>query len=329
MIIFDNVTKKYSDLTALSNINLTINDGEIFGLVGSSGAGKSTLLRTINKLENLDDGEIYVSNVIDGEDKVAVSTLKGKELRLYRQNVAMIFQHFALLETQSVYKNIALPLEASHQKRDYIKDKVLELAQIVGIDDKLDSLPSELSGGQKQRVAIARSLALNPHILLCDEATSALDPNTTTQILDILKKINQELRITIVIVTHQMEVVKYICDRVAVLNKGQILEVGKTEDIFLYKNEALQTLIDEKPIVPSRGKNIRLIFPKKSATESLITKMARDLGVDFDIVWGKLEKFGGDVLGSLVINVKDEDYDKIINYIKQTDVKFELVKEEE
>ncbi len=318
MIRFINVVKKYSDLVALKNINLEILDGEIFGLVGPSGAGKSTLLRTINKLEEVDDGQILV-------DDINVCNLNGKYLANYRQKVAMIFQHFALLNTQSVYKNIALPLEARHFKKKEIKEKVLKLAEITGISDKLNSLPITLSGGQCQRVAIARALALNPKILLCDEATSALDPNTTIQILDILKKINKELKITIVIVTHQMEVVKYICDRVAIINKGEILEIGKTEDIFLYKNKALQTLIAEKPIVPLSGKNIKLIFPKKSASESLITKMARDLNIDFDIVWGKLEKFGDDVLGSLVINVKDKDFINVLNYIDKTDVKYELI----
>lgn len=318
MIKFINVLKKYSDLTALKNINLEINDGEIFGLVGPSGAGKSTLLRTINQLEKVDDGKIIVN------DKV-INELKGKELLEYRQKVAMIFQHFALLQTQSVYKNIALPLEARHYKKADVEKRVKYLANLVGIEDKLSSLPSKLSGGQSQRVAIARALALEPEILLCDEATSALDPNTTIQILDILKKINKELKITIVLVTHQMEVVKYICDRVTIISKGEILETGKTEDIFLYKNKALETLIDEKPILPLNGKNIKLIFPKKSASESLITKMARELNIDFDIAWGKLEKFGEDVLGSLVINVNDKDYEKVINYIDNTDVKYELL----
>lgn len=317
-IKFVNIVKKYSDLTALSNINLTINKGEVFGLVGPSGAGKSTLLRTINKLEEVDSGDIFVNNY-------KINDLKGKDLASYRQKVAMIFQHFTLLQTQNVYKNIALPLEVKHIKKEKVKERVLYLAKLVGLEEKLDSLPNTLSGGQSQRVAIARALALEPEILLCDEATSALDPNTTIQILDILKKINKELGITIVLVTHQMEVVKYICNRVAIINKGKIIETGNTEDIFLYKNKALDTLINEKPVLPATGKNIKLIFPKKSASDSLITKMARELNIDFDIAWGKLEKFGDDVLGSLVINVSDKDFQKVLDYVSKTDVKYEVM----
>lgn len=318
MIKFINVLKKYSDLTALKNINLEINDGEIFGLVGPSGAGKSTLLRTINKLEEVDGGQILVDNQV-------VNNLKRKELRMFRKKVAMIFQHFSLLQTKNVYYNIALPLKCMHFKKDDINKRVLELANIVGITHKLKSKPRELSGGEAQRVAIARALALEPKILLCDEATSALDPNTTKQILALLREINKKLNITIILVTHQMEVVKEICERIAIIKNGELLEVGKTEDLFLSSSTALKTLIDEKPIIPSTGKSIRLFFPRESTSDSLITKMARDLNIDFSIVWGKLEKFGEDVLGSLVINVKENDLESVITYIEKDNVKYELL----
>ncbi len=357
MIKFVDVFKKYNELTALNNINLEIEDGEIFGIVGPSGAGKSTLLRTINKLEEVDGGKIYVNDE-------CVNDLQGKSLRMYRKKVAMIFQHFALLQTKNVYYNIALPLKCKHEKKcltneneeieikenngtfkricttlslpfKKIKEKrvkidkrVKELAEIVGITDKLKNKPSTLSGGEAQRVAIARALALEPEILLCDEATSALDPNTTKQILSLLRKINKTLGITIVLVTHQMEVVKEICERIAIIKDGEILEVGKTEDLFLSSSSALKTLADDKPILPKTGKSIRLFFPKTYTSDSLITRMARELNVDFSIVWGKLEQFGDDVLGSLVINTKDEDFNKIKDYIDKEDVKYEVLESE-
>lgn len=318
MIEFKNVCKKYGEVEALENINLTINDGEIFGLVGQSGAGKSTLLRTINQLEHISSGDI----LIDGK---SIINLSKRELRELRTKIGMIFQSFALLETQTVYNNIALPLKCHHFKKDDIKKRVLELADIVGISDKLDKKPRELSGGQKQRVAIARSLALNPKIILCDEATSALDPITTKSILELLKEINKKAGITIVIVTHQMEVVKEACERIAIINKGNVLEIGRTDELFLSSSKALQTLVQEDEIIPSAGRNIRIYFPKDSTADSLITKMARELDVDFSIVWGKLEKFQDNVLGSLIINVKDEDFSRVHAYLLKKDVRIEVI----
>lgn len=318
MIEFKNVSKLYGEVDALTDINLTINDGEIFGLVGQSGAGKSTLLRTINQLEKINGGDI----LIDGK---SIINLSRKELRELRSKIGMIFQNFSLLETRTVYQNIALPLKCKHVKRELIKEKVLKLAKVVGIDDKLDKKPRELSGGQKQRVAIARSLTLDPSILLCDEATSALDPITTNSILDLLKQINKDLGITIVIVTHQMEVVKASCERIAIINKGKLLEVGKTDDLFLSSSKALKTLIHEDEIVPNSGRNIKIYFPKDSTADSLITKMARALDIDFSIVWGKLEKFKDDVLGSLIINVNAKDFDNVIKYLNNNNVRIEVL----
>lgn len=317
MIKFNQITKKYNELTALENIYLEIADHEIFGLVGPSGAGKSTLLRTINRLEEIESGQILV-------DDVDVSTLKGKDLRNYRKQVAMIFQHFSLLETQTVFQNIALPLKCAHFKKADIENRVSELLKIVGLEDKRNVKPRNLSGGQKQRVAIARAIALNPKILLCDEATSALDPATTKSILALLKDIHERLHITIVIVTHQMEVVKQVCERVAILKEGKIVEIGNTEDLFLSSNEALKSITASEEILPSEGINIQIYFPKSFTSEALITKMARKLNIDFSIVWGKLEQFRDDVLGSLIINVKNEDYQQVIAYLDAEACRYEV-----
>lgn len=317
MVEFKNVNKNYGMFNALNDINLTINDGEIFGLVGKSGAGKSTLLRTINKLETIDNGEVIVNGI-------NINELKGKNLRNYRKKVAMIFQQFSLLETKTVYDNIALPLECLHLSKEEIREKVTDLAKIVSLEDKLNNLSTELSGGQKQRVAIARSLALSPEILLCDEATSALDPITTRQILELLKEINKNLGITIIIVTHQMEVVKEICQRIAIMKDGKILDIGNTKDLFLSNNEALKTIIDDIDVIPNINHNIKLYFGSTSK-DAFITKMARNLDIDFSIVWGKLEKFEDDVLGTLVINVKDDDYKDVIAYLNNTNIKFEVL----
>lgn len=317
MVEFKNVNKNYGMFNALNDINLTINDGEIFGLVGKSGAGKSTLLRTINKLETIDNGEVIVNGI-------NINELKGKNLRNYRKKVAMIFQQFSLLETKTVYDNIALPLECLHLSKEEIREKVTDLAKIVSLEDKLNNLSTELSGGQKQRVAIARSLALSPEILLCDEATSALDPITTRQILELLKEINKNLGITIIIVTHQMEVVKEICQRIAIMKDGKILDIGNTKDLFLSNNEALKTIIDDIDVIPSINHNIKLYFGSTSK-DAFITKMARNLDIDFSIVWGKLEKFEDDVLGTLVINVKDDDYKDVIAYLNNTNIKYEVL----
>lgn len=320
-IEFKNVYKKYGALTALNNVNLQIYEGEIFGIVGQSGAGKSTLLRTINRLEEIESGEVLV-------DGVNVVDLNSKQLREYRKNCGMIFQHFSLMETKNVYQNIALPLQCNHYKKEEISKRVKELAEIVGLSNKLKSKPRQLSGGQKQRVAIARALALNPQVLLCDEATSALDPITTESILQLLRQINKQLGITIVIVTHQMEVVKSACERIAVLKNGDVLQVGPTDEIFLSSESALKTLIKDYEILPTTGINIRLFFPKSCSVDYFITKLARELDVDFSICAGKLERFRDDVLGTLIINIKDEDKGKVLGYIASSSVGFEVINSE-
>lgn len=320
-IEFKNVTKNFDNLVALNNISLSINEGEIFGIVGQSGAGKSTLLRTINRLEEVDSGVVLVDNK-------NIISLNNKELREFRKNCGMIFQHFSLMETKNVFQNIALPLQCNKYKKDEIQKKVIELAEIVGLSDKLKSKPRELSGGQKQRVAIARALALNPNILLCDEATSALDPITTKSILNLLKKINEEMNITIVLVTHQMEVVKEICERIAIIKDGNVVQVGYTDEIFLSSNNELSSLIDEEEILPNNGVNIKVYFPRNCSSDSIITKMARELDIDFSICWGKLEKFRDNVLGTLIINIKEEYKEIVLDYIKKINVECEVIEHE-
>ncbi len=318
MVEFVNVSKNFNQVRALKDINLKINDKEIFGLVGQSGAGKSTLLRTINQLEKIDSGDI----LINGK---SIINLSKKDLRIMRQEIGMIFQDFALLETQNVYQNIALPLVCAHYHKEDIDKRVNELIEIVGLTDKRKAKPRELSGGQKQRVAIARSIALNPKILLCDEATSALDPITTQSILQLLRKINKKFGITIILVTHQMEVVKAICERIAIIQDGVILDIGQTDDLFLSSSKSLKTLVQEEEIIPTSGKNIKLYFPKDCTADSIITKMARQLDIDFSIVWGKLERFQENVLGSLVINVANSNFEDVIDYLKKTDVRIEVL----
>lgn len=319
MIKINNLYKSFNDIEVLKDITLEIKKGEVFGLVGHSGAGKSTLLRCINGLETYDKGRIIVNEYEE------VKELGNKSVRSFRKNLGMIFQHFSLLERRNVYDNVALPLECWGYSKDEIDKRVSELLELVGLADKKKSKPRQLSGGQKQRVAIARALALNPDILLCDEATSALDPNTTKSILALLRDINEKLGITIIIVTHQMEVVKEICQRVAIMEGGQVIAVGKTEDLFLKNSKALKTLIGEEEILPTEGINIRLFFPKDDSNDSIITAMARELNIDFSIVWGKLERFRDDVLGSLVINIKENQKYEVIKYLKSKNMQWEVI----
>ena len=322
MIEFINVKKEFSGVKALENVTFTIPSSCVFGIVGKSGAGKSTLLRTINRLENIDAGQI----LIDGVD---VTKLDGKALRLLRKNIGMIFQHFSLLETKDVFHNIALPLQTNGYKKEQIKERVEELAKLVGIYEKIYEKPRNLSGGQKQRVAIARALALNPKILLCDEATSALDPQTTKAILRLLLDIKEKYNITIIMVTHQMEVVKEVCDRIAILNDGILQEEGYTDVLFTSSSTAMKELTDEEEIVPNVGVNIKISFPKESSEEPIITMMARELDIDFSIVWGKLEKFRDSILGSLIINIDEKNLEKVTKYLKAKNIIFSVVEKGE
>ena len=317
MIKIENLTKFYGYTQILFDINLEVKKGEIFAIVGHSGAGKSTLLRCINGLENYQGGSL---KVFDKE----IKNLDETQQRHLRRDVGMIFQHFALMARKNVFENVATPLKFWGYKSDETEKRVRELLNLVGLESKAKSYPSELSGGQKQRVAIARALALNPKILLSDEATSALDPNTTNQILELLEKINKELDISVVIVTHEMEVVKSIAKRAILLEGGKIIGSGSIEELFLKPDEKMKEFLGEVEILPSTGTNIRLFFPKEVAQNSVITHMARSLNIDFNIVWGKLEKLNDNVLGSLVINIDEKDKENVLNYIKQSGVLWEV-----
>ncbi|MBF0897355.1 MAG: methionine ABC transporter ATP-binding protein [Campylobacter concisus] len=317
MIKIENLTKFYGDTQILFDINLEVKKGEIFAIVGHSGAGKSTLLRCINGLESYQGGSL---KVFDQE----IKNLDETQQRHLRRDVGMIFQHFALMARKNVFENVATPLKFWGYKSDETEKRVRELLNLVGLESKAKSYPSELSGGQKQRVAIARALALNPKILLSDEATSALDPNTTNQILELLEKINKELDISVVIVTHEMEVVKSIAKRAILLEGGKIIGSGSIEELFLKPDEKMKEFLGEVEILPSTGTNIRLFFPKEVAQNSVITHMARSLNIDFNIVWGKLEKLNDNVLGSLVINIDEKDKENVLNYIKQSGVLWEV-----
>lgn len=317
MIKIENLTKFYGDTQILFDVNLEVKKGEIFAIVGHSGAGKSTLLRCINGLESYQGGSL---KVFDKE----IKNLDETQQRHLRRDVGMIFQHFALMARKNVFENVATPLKFWGYKSDETEKRVRELLNLVGLESKAKSYPSELSGGQKQRVAIARALALNPKILLSDEATSALDPNTTNQILELLEKINKELDISVVIVTHEMEVVKSIAKRAILLEGGKIIGSGSIEELFLKPDEKMKEFLGEVEILPSTGTNIRLFFPKEVAQNSVITHMARSLNIDFNIVWGKLEKLNDNVLGSLVINIDEKDKENVLNYIKQSGVLWEV-----
>ncbi len=315
-----NVIKNFGNVQVIKDVSFTINQGEIYGIIGHSGAGKSTLLRCINGLESYNGGSI---NVMGKE----VSSLKDRELREFRKELGMIFQNFNLLQRKNVFDNVALPLEVWGYDKNTIREKVLELLKLVGLEDKKLRKPSQLSGGQKQRVAIARALALDPKILLCDEATSALDPKTTKDILQLLLKINKELGITIIIVTHQMEVIKEVCERVALLDGGEIQAEGKAEDLFLKPGKSLKKFLGEEDEenLPDTGINIKLYFPSNSSENAIITKMSRELDIDFSIVWGKLEKFRDQVLGGLVINIDEKDKDKVLKYLENKDILLEVL----
>jgi D-methionine transport system ATP-binding protein len=344
VIEINNLSKSFDKVEVIKNVSLKIEEGQVYGIIGHSGAGKSTLLRCINGLESYEDGSLTVM----GKE---VKDLSGIELRKFRKDLGMIFQGFNLLNRKNVFENVALPLEVWGYEEEYkeykekckkkgesfysykkfrkekIYNRVTELLKLVGLSEKADAKPSNLSGGQKQRVAIARALALEPKILLCDEATSALDPKITKDILELLSKINKELGITIVIVTHQMEVVKEVCEKVALIEGGILKVQGNSEDLFLKPGVSLKKFLGEQDeeLLPAIGINIKLFFPSTSSENALITKMSRELNIDFSIVWGKLEKFRDDVLGSLVINIEEEDKERVINYLEKKNVILEVI----
>ncbi|TLP38280.1 methionine ABC transporter ATP-binding protein [Arcobacter arenosus] len=318
MINIKNLNKYYGKTKVLDDISIDIKKGEIFAIVGHSGAGKSTLLRCINGLEEYSDGSLKVNNR-------EIKSLNKKELKEFRKNIGMIFQHFSLIQRKTVYENVTLPMQLWGYDKSSIDKKVKELLTLVGLEQKFNSYPKELSGGQKQRVAIARALTLEPDILLSDEATSALDPNTTTSILNLLKQINEKLNITIVLVTHEMDVVKQIAQKALLLEHGNIIGFDDTEELFLKPDKKMKHFLGENEVIPNNGVNIKLYFPKDNAYQSFITKMARELNMDFNIVWGKLEEINTHIVGNMVININEEDKKIVTDYIKNHDIIWEVL----
>lgn len=322
MIQIQNVKKSFKKTEVLKDISIEIEKGEIYGIIGQSGAGKSTLLRCINGLESYDDGQILVDGQkVDIKDKT--------NLRLLQKRMGMIFQGFNLLERLDVYQNVALPMKfwGINPNTPESKDKIMKLLTLVGLEEKVHAKPRELSGGQKQRVAIARALVLDPDFLLCDEATSALDPEITRGILALLQKINKEMGITIVVVTHQMEVVKQICQRVAFLSDGRVLAVGKPEQLFIWpkEREIRDFLREESDKLPTTGVNLKLFFFGEGNQRPIVTMMSQELGTDFNICWAKLEDFREDVYGSLVLNMEEKDLQRACDFLDKHDVTWEVV----
>jgi D-methionine transport system ATP-binding protein len=314
MIKIRGLKKTFGSVQVLSDINLSIGAGKIYGLIGRSGTGKSTLLRCINGLESYDDGSLLV-------DGVEVKSLSGEEARGFKREIGMVFQQFSLLTRLTAYENIALPLKCWGYKKAHIDKKVKELVDMVGIPDKLYSKPNELSGGQKQRVAVARALSMNPKILLCDEATSALDPKTAQSIISLLNRINQRLGITIVVVTHQMSVLRSACEEISILENGKIVESGPVGEIFLGQPKALSNITGGKDLIlPETGTNIKILMSKELSDKPIITRMSRELQTDFMILGGETERYRDSILGSVIINVPDAALPRIVNYLDDNNV---------
>lgn len=339
MIELKNIQKVFQikddqEIHAVNNVNLTIKDGEIFGIIGYSGAGKSTLIRIINQLEKQTKGEV----IIDGED---ISKLPAKELRHRRMKMGMIFQHFNLLWSRTVAQNIEFPLEIANVDKDIRKKRVHELIQLVGLEGRENAYPSELSGGQKQRVGIARALANNPSILLCDEATSALDPETTQSILDLLVEINKKLNLTIVLITHQMEVVQKICHRIAVMSDGDVVELNDVKTIFeAPKHEVTKRFIQDvngtedmdrikrelKEMYPF-SHILRLHFSTDISNQPILANIIRKTNLDVSIVNSNITHSMAGPLGNMYINVtggNDKEYEEFIQYLRDEKVKVEV-----
>ncbi|OCG08973.1 methionine ABC transporter ATP-binding protein [Gilliamella sp. wkB178] len=303
-------------IEAVKNVSFDVNKGEIFGIIGSSGAGKSTLVRTLNRLADPSSGQV----IIGGTD---IKTLSGHQLQAFRFQVGMIFQNFNLASSKTVYENIAFVLKAAGKKGDAVKNRVKELLTLVGLSDKANAYPAELSGGQKQRVGIARALANEAKILLCDEATSALDPTTTTAILELLKQLNQEFGLTIVLITHEIDVVKKICHRVAVMSQGEIVEINNTFNLFARPIQSFTQNflnVDENTKLPeviqqhAQGKLVRLRYVNENATQPVLYQAAMETKVAFNILHGFIEYFNEQALGNLVIELIGEP-DNILNLI--------------
>ncbi|MFY2162102.1 methionine ABC transporter ATP-binding protein MetN [Vibrio alginolyticus] len=340
MIEIKNVNKVFyqgsKEILALKDINLHIDKGTIFGVIGSSGAGKSTLIRCVNMLEAPTFGSI----IVDGVD---LTKLSKKQLVETRRNIGMIFQHFNLLSSRTVFDNVALPLELAGKDKSQVTTKVTELLKLVGLADKHESYPSNLSGGQKQRVAIARALASDPSVLLCDEATSALDPATTQSILELLKEINRKLNITILLITHEMEVVKSICHEVAIIGGGELVEKGTVGDIFAHPktelaHQFIRSTLDlsipedyqarlQAERVDGSYPLVRLEFTGATVDAPLMSQISRKYNIDVSILSSDLDYAGGVKFGMMVAELfgNKEDDNAALEYLRKHNVKVEVL----
>jgi len=341
MIALEGVTKDFilpgQTVHAVRDVSLTIDQSEIFGIIGFSGAGKSTLVRCINLLERPTSGRV----VLDGVDLTA---LPQTELRKMRQKIGMIFQQFNLFASRTVFQNIAYPLQHGRLKKEQIAKRVRELLSLVDLKEKEDAYPSQLSGGQKQRVAIARALACNPDILLCDEATSALDPQTTLSILQLLKKLNVQLGITIVVITHEMQVVKEICGRVAVMEDGAVVEQGDVFSVFAAPRQKITkafvdttsnlskiySLIEDNASVTDLRPGeciVKFKYLERNVSEALVSNISRMFDINVNIIFGNIELVGGNPLGGLIsiISGRAEDIEEALNYLKNKNVGVEVI----
>ena len=325
---------------ALRGINLEIASGEVFGIIGRSGAGKSSLVRCLNLLNRPTEGKV----IVNGRDLMQLS---DAELRAARRDIGMVFQHFNLLSSRTVYDNVALPLELASISKDEIYQRVTPLLELVGLDHLSDRYPAQISGGQKQRVGIARALASNPKVLLSDEATSALDPETTRSILDLLRKVNRELGVTVVLITHQMLVIKQIADRVAVIDGGEIAELGPVIDVFTKPQQSItKSLIDE--IVPQQlpesvmtrvsqlaaqlqpgqqGQLLRLSYAGESAYQPILSHLIRELGLDLSILHGQIDEIQEQTFGSLAVYASGEaaKIDAAVTHLRASGVQVQIV----
>lgn len=324
-----NVNKRYGELQAVDNISLEIPSHTIFGIIGKSGAGKSTLVRLISLLEPVDSGEIYY-----GDSRV--DTLTGKLLRNQHKKIGMIFQNFNLFASRTAAGNIAYPLEIAGMPKRTIAAKVEEMLHVVGLEGRGNARVSTLSGGQKQRVAIARALAVSPDILFCDEATSALDPQTTRSILELLKRLQKDMNLSVVMITHQMEVVRDCCQQVAVIDNGAVAETGSVREIFSApKSEVTKDfLMHINPLNPEDTQLIRwsksggaytLRFSGELTSEPVLSKISRDYGIEFNICAGGMQKVGETVVGTLFVDINgsSEDMQKAFAYLNQNGIKVE------
>lgn len=334
LIRVENLSKVYKnnneEVYALKNINLEINSGEIFGIIGLSGAGKSTLIRCLNRLEEPTEGKISI-------DDIEITNLNKKDLRNIRSEIGMIFQHFNLLSSKNVYENIAFPLELEGKNKKEINERVKTLLRYVDLEDKKLSYPSQLSGGQKQRVAIARALANNPKLLLSDEGTSALDPKTTKSILQLLNRIRKEFGLTIVLITHQMEVIKDICDRVAIIENGEIIELDTVEEVFANPKTKtasefvsnLKTNIEEEIKYEKKpeSKLVRLGFLGENSKKPIVSNMIKNFDIDVNILSGNINELMTTSIGNLTVELlgKDEEIDRAIQWLTKENIRLEVI----